>query len=797
MKGAALLLLVLGPGVVQEPSRPELASGLVVCLGTTDGVVERDYGRSGRVLVHGLALSEEALLLARKNLQAEGLYGLVSVERVASLHSLPYADNLVNLLIADASLPGFSMKEILRVLAPTGVAWVREQGAWTKTVKARPPEMDDWTHFDYGPEGNGVSHDRLIRPSTQVQWSFGGQSIKLGGNPAGYRVFTGFRVSGNRAFFEWTNGADKKDRETSYAARDAFNGLPLWTLKEKASFGRKEWQFVASPDRLYTFLEPGGPLVALDAATGKILLTYDQGGRLTDEVNLTALRICGETIVESAGDTIYALDSATGALRWKHAEEKCLVLFPSATPKDGKVFAVVAEDRKMGQFGRWPYIRAFSVVCLDLATGKVLWRNVEVAGSDIGQLVYADGSLAVFASGAIGGSREPYIGRIDVATGKLLWHTTFKTAYNRFGYNLLVRDGTMYYADAWRIYALDMNTGTETRPFDDGGYNMRCNRFSATEDWLIYGYVALVDKKWGGVYQSVTRGGCAQGAVPANGLMYFTPQACNCFTMLRGHLALSSEPLREPISDSERMEKGGLAKEPVPKARGVVPAGPVALDWVKPTRALLGRSQGEEGTALETEPVSAEGKTFVALIHEHRMEARDASGRALWSVTAGGRITGPPLVHDGVCTFGSHDGWVYAVRAADGVLLWRFRAAPCERKYVANNQLESSWPVFGVTLHEGLLCFSAGLHPEIGGGIYVYGLEPATGSMKWKKVIRKGPVVLEGTQKRPPPVVPNRVLNDVLRSEGGSLILPGLSFDPTSTDDDLRSKLEAPAPKKK
>ena len=80
---------------------------------------------------------------------------------------------------------------------------------------------------------------------------------------------------------------------------------------------------------------------------------------------------------------------------------------------------------------------------------------------------------------------------------------------------------------------------------------------------------------------------------------------------------------------------------------------------------------------------------------------------------------------------------------------------------------------------------------------FVYGVEPATGSLKWKKLIRKGPVVLEGTKKRPPPVVPNRVLSGALRSEGGSLILPGLSFEPTTTDDDLRSKLEVPAPKKK
>ena len=134
-----------------------VSEGLVVRLGTTDGALEMDLGRSGRVLVHGLALSEKALLLARQNLQAKGVQGLITVERAVSLDPLPYADNLVNLLVADGSLPGFSMKEVLRVLAPKGVACIRENDAWTKTVKPRPKEMDDWTHFDYGPEGNGVA----------------------------------------------------------------------------------------------------------------------------------------------------------------------------------------------------------------------------------------------------------------------------------------------------------------------------------------------------------------------------------------------------------------------------------------------------------------------------------------------------------------------------------------------------------------------------------------------------------------------------------------------------------------
>jgi len=796
---AGLLAVLLSSGLSSQEDllrEAGVTGGLAVHLGATDGDLEASLAKGGRMLVHGLALDDAALAASRGTLQARGVYGLASVEK-GILDPLPYADNLAALVVADASLRGFSEREVLRVLRPEGVALLRRDGRWTKRSKPRPKEMDDWTHFDYGPEGNGVSHDRLIRPATHVQWSFGAQPVVLGGNPAGYKVFTGFRVSGSRAFFEWTDGAEKKTRETFYSARDAFSGLPLWSLGEKVSAARKEWQFVARGDRLYTFLEARGPLVALDAGTGKLALTYDQGGRLTAEPELTTIRVFDGTVVESAGDSLYTMEAATGALRWKYSEEGRLLLFTTSAPADGKVFAVVAEDRKLGQFGRWPFIKAVAVVCLDLATGKLLWRNVDVAGSDIGQLVYADGALAIFGSGAIGGSKEPTIGRIDASSGRLLWHTTFKTAYNRFGYNLLVRGGTLYYADAWRIYALDAQTGTETRPFDDGGYNMRCNRFCATDDWLIYGYVALVDRSWGGVYQSVTRGGCAQGTVPANGLMYFTPQACRCFTMLRGHLALSSEPLREPLPDTERLDRGPFPVEPVPQKEGRLPDGPVAADWTRPPRALLGRSLGEEGGGLETEPVVAGGRTYVARIHEHRMEAREASGRVVWSVTAGARITGPPLVRDGFVYFGSHDGWVYAVREAEGRLAWRFRAAPYERKYVANNQLESSWPVFGVTIHEGLLCFSAGLHPEVGGGIHAYGVDPASGDLKWKKTIRKDPFPLEGASKRPPPVVPNRILNDALRSEGGDLVLPGLTFNPRTTEEELKAKIEAPVPKRK
>ena len=38
---------------------------------------------------------------------------------------------------------------------------------------------------------------------------------------------------------------------------------------------------------------------------------------------------------------------------------------------------------------------------------------------------------------------------------------------------------------------------------------------------------------------------------------------------------------------------------------------------------------------------------------------------------AGGRVSSPPVVHQGRAFFGSHDGYVYAVNLADGAQAWR------------------------------------------------------------------------------------------------------------------------------
>jgi len=140
----------------------------------------------------------------------------------------------------------------------------------------------------------------------------------------------------------------------------------------------------------------------------------------------------------------------------------------------------------------------------------------------------------------------------------------------------------------------------------------------------------------------------------------------------------------------------------------------------------------KDGGRLTTTVVSG-GMVFAAVSDTHELSALDAdSGEPRWSFVAGGRIDCPPTIYQGLCLFGSRDGWVYCLQASDGKLVWRFRAAPDPRRIVAYGQLESPWPVVGgVLIHDGLAFFAVGRHAGADGGVHVYAAEPTTGKILW------------------------------------------------------------------
>jgi len=129
-------------------------------------------------------------------------------------------------------------------------------------------------------------------------------------------------------------------------------------------------------------------------------------------------------------------------------------------------------------------------------------------------------------------------------------------------------------------------------------------------------------------------------------------------------------------------------------------------------------------------PVIAGGKVFVADVDAHAVCALDGTdGDERWRFIAGARVDAPPTYHRGLVLFGSRDGWVYALRAEDGALIWRFKALP-ERMICAYGQIESTWPVHGsILIKEGVAYFTAGRNSFLDGGIFLFGLDPMTGRL--------------------------------------------------------------------
>jgi protein-L-isoaspartate O-methyltransferase len=126
--------------------------GLIVHIGCGDGKLTAALRANDRYTVHGLEADPARVAEARRYIQAQGIYGPVSVERYSG-SVLPYTDNLINLIVVQ-DMGKVPRDEVMRVLAPGGVAYFQRNGRGgsrttrtEKVVKAWPDNIDQWTHF--------------------------------------------------------------------------------------------------------------------------------------------------------------------------------------------------------------------------------------------------------------------------------------------------------------------------------------------------------------------------------------------------------------------------------------------------------------------------------------------------------------------------------------------------------------------------------------------------------------------------------------------------------------------------
>ncbi|UCG48843.1 MAG: PQQ-binding-like beta-propeller repeat protein [Phycisphaerales bacterium] len=610
-------------------------------------------------------------------------------------------------------------------------------------------------------------------------------------------------------------------------------------------------RIVAEGERVYVCLGYGEPVTVLDASTGEKITTLAEtsgtrellvtGGVLyilADDmttaqhnerkkwINRTAptLKIWHRFPREAFGmygtQRIVAVKTATGELLWK---------------QQFKAPGEIAPTTMAVNDGRVCFQSVSHVVCLDAVEGSELWRGERpVATSRFSwstpTLVIHDGvvltvdrtakdnadnsppargSKWIMSSSDGQKKQEAEIIAFSLDDGKELWRAPCSENYNVpldiFVINGVVWVGNLRHGDdPGFTKGRDLKTGTITATLltQKAWGHHRCYRNKATVKWLMVGRggVQFIDPR-NGTYRNYSwvRGTCQYGIMPANGLIY-APQhscACNPESLLIGFNALSPRP--SGGNDHMPLEKGPAYGEisnlkssssttgwPTYR-RDVRRSGYQAL----PAPDKPGVAWTRKLTPPITAPVAADGMVVVAETDRHTLHALSSvDGEPAWTFIADGRIDSPPTLSGGRCLFGTRNGFVYCLRASDGALVWRFRAAPQDRRLFAYEQLESAWPVHGSVLVDDKLSgrvaavyFAAGRSSFIDRGIHLYALELKTG-----KVLHKTNVSMTRGDGK----IRQRVLPDILSLQDDTVWMRCLGVDKNLVPVKARPHLFAP-----
>ncbi len=778
--------------------------GLVVHIGCGDGKLTAALRVDDRYLVHGLDNDIENVERARKYIQSLGLYGTVSVELWKGGY-LPYMDNLVNLLVSEQPMDAAS-DELMRVLAPNGVAYIKKGGKWTKTVKPWPTDIDEWTHFLHGPDNNAVANDTVVGPPHHIQWQGEPKFARAHEQLASLSACVS---AGGRVFYIIDEAPQVDIRLPSQwflVARDAFSGVVLW----KRSIGSWADQFrpfrsgppdlpfrlVAARDRLYVTLGIDAPVSVLEPATGETLWVYEGTQNTRQIVHIgDTLILLVDTQPQTTNQIdseirrglrpapgmrkIAAVDASRNRVLWR--KEIASLVHPTLAAQEGRLFFQTHEH----------------VVCLNIRTGEELWHAsigpVALSGHEVG---WESPTLVVQDKVVYSADFNRMIA-LSAEDGRPLW-----TAPSWEGYNsppdVFLIDGLVWTKGKnVERTAFDPATGVLQKeiPSVKGYMHHRCYRNKATDRFILLGNqgVQFVDVKSGEIWQNYwIRGTCQYGIMPANGLLYVTPDscACNLTTKLNGFYALAASRTRTAESRTEiRFEKGPAYKQDSGLTSEA--ASPRGEDWpmCRHDAARSGMTRAEIDLPLKpvwqsrlggrlSSVIAADGKVFAALVDTHTVYALDdKDGHVVWHYTAGGRVDSPPTIYGGMALFGSADGWVYALRSRDGKLVWRFRAAPQDRLVFVNGQLESVWPVHGsVLVSDGVLIVAAGRSSYLDGGIRLYKLDPETGRQLSTTVVYSPD---PQTRKQPSDAGKEMsgVLSDILLADGDDIYMRHLKLD--------------------
>ncbi len=149
--------------------------------------------------------------------------------------------------------------------------------------------------------------------------------------------------------------------------------------------------------------------------------------------------------------------------------------------------------------------------------------------------------------------------------------------------------------------------------------------------------------------------------------------------------------------------------------------------WPEPGREL---NRTAFDYAYET--IVASGRVFFGSSADHKVYALDLkTGQTAWEYFTEGPVRFAPACDSGRLFVASDDGYLHCLQADSGKLLWRFRGGPSDEKMIGNGRVISRWPLrSGVAVQDGIVYCAAGMWPNE--GIFVYALRAADGQILWK-----------------------------------------------------------------
>jgi outer membrane protein assembly factor BamB len=696
--------------------------GLVLHLGCGDGRMTAELARGEGVLVHGLDTRADNVQQARAHIRSLDRAGRITADVFDGKH-LPLIDDMVNLVVAE-TLGDVPLAEVLRVLAPQGIAYVLRDGQWTKTVKPWPDDIDQWTHYLYDASNNAVSQDRRVGPLKHLQWQCGPRWSRHHDHMASVSAMVSAR---GRMFCILDEGSPVSPQfpaDWQLVARDGFNGVLLWK-RPIAQWHDALWplksgpadlprRLVADGDVVYATLGITAPVSALDAATGQTLREYAdtagaeeivvRDGRLLVLVNRTPVDYDADLATDpeqgQSRDSRTTYSPAMGRLwagirsqRWSHADRVLRALDAGSGrllwEKAGRVIPLTLAADADNAY----YHDGEKIVALELATGRPrwssdpvpVWQGLEGRGlqswfaptlvATAGKVLFAGGekthmSYMGWGSQDIG---QDTMTAFSAETGEKLWTADHPYAGYNSPEDLLIAQGRVWVGSTAKggpqgYYAgHDLRTGRAEVSYpptlDTYWFHHRCYRAKATEQYVLCSRTGIefVDLKTGQwTIHHWVRGGCLYGIMPANGLIYAPPHPCACYP---------ESKLYGFVALAAGSPTRAVPDALPPEKRSE--RGP-AFEEMKekanaPDSHEFGGAEGEGDDAWPTFRADPARSGYTAA----RLPARLMPA---WETMLGGRLTAP-VAADGKLLVASIDTHtIHALDAASGQPVWSYAA---------------------------------------------------------------------------------------------------------------------------